>query len=312
MPTRKIPVPPRDSNGGEPAARKSRKAYENLGFLKSRDARVIRMLCEYLEPLQRFQRLGVRESIVFFGSARAKPVAVIHAQLEEALAKKRNATGRAAAALQDEIDALHTSSKLARYYDEAAELSRLLTSWAKGLPEKNRFTICSGGGPGIMEAANRGATELAGGKSIGLTISLPREESGNPYISPELLFEFHYFFMRKLWFVYMAAALVIFPGGFGTMDELFEVLTLVQTRKIGRPLPILLYGRKFWEDFLDMDALVRWGTISPNDLDLFKVCDDPKEAFAWLTEKLLKAYPRPMTWGIQAEQPRRLTDQPLP
>jgi len=156
--------------------------------------------------------------------------------------------------------------------------------------------VCSGGGPGIMEAANRGASERAGGPTVGLAISLPNEERPNPFITPDLLFEFHYFFMRKLWFAYLASALIVFPGGFGTMDELFEILTLVQTRKIGRPLPIVLYGKKFWGDFLDLNALVRWGTVSPKDLNLFKVCDSPKEAFEHLKKELMRCYPKPQMW----------------
>ncbi|HTF55931.1 MAG TPA: LOG family protein [Planctomycetota bacterium] len=282
------------------------KAYENPAFLKSRDARIIRMMCEYLEPLQRFQRLQVRETVVLFGSARARPIAAVQSQLETAQAERRKYREKVPKEVRENLERLQMEMRLARYYEDAAELSRLITVWAKSLQQGNRFVVCSGGGPGIMEAANRGATERAGGKSIGLTISLPFEQSGNPFITPELLFEFHYFFMRKLWFVYMAAALVIFPGGFGTMDELFEVLTLIQTRKITRPLPVVLYGRKFWGEFVDWDALVRWGTISAKDLNLFKICDDPREAFNWLSRSLLQAYPKPMTWGpmgVQAGEP---------
>jgi uncharacterized protein (TIGR00730 family) len=255
------------------------------------------MLCEYLEPLQRFQRLQVRETIVMFGSARAKAAAAIRPEFDAAQAEVRKHKAKVPKDVRDRFDKAQMDLRLARYYEDAAELSRLITVWAKSLGQGNRFVVCSGGGPGIMEAANRGATELAGGKSIGLTISLPFEQSGNPYITPELLFEFHYFFMRKLWFVYMAVALIIFPGGFGTMDELFEVLTLVQTRKITRPLPVVLYGRKFWQEFLNMDALARWGTISPADLKLFKIVDDPREAFNHLSRVLLQAYPKPMMWG---------------
>ncbi|MBI4566320.1 MAG: LOG family protein [Planctomycetes bacterium] len=280
------------------APRRVLKAYENLGFLKSRDARAIRMLCEYLEPLSRFQRLQVRETIVMFGSARARPMAAVKPETEAAQAERRRQKDKVSATLQSNLERMNMEMRLARYYEDAAELSRLLTVWARSLDPGNRFVICSGGGPGIMEAANRGATERAGGKSIGLTISLPTEEQANPFISPELLFEFHYFFMRKLWFIYMAAALIIFPGGFGTMDELFEVLTLVQTRKIGRPLPIILYGRKFWQDFIRFETLVRWGTVSAQDLKLFKLCDNPREAFNWLSRELLRAYPRPVTWGL--------------
>jgi uncharacterized protein (TIGR00730 family) len=214
------------------------------------------------------------------------------ALLEE---KKRGGT-RVGKDLKHKIEKLESILRLSVYYEDAAELSAMVTEWAKSLGQGKRFVVCSGGGPGIMEAANRGAVERAGGSTIGLSISLPTEEAPNPFITPELLFEFHYFFMRKLWFAYLACALVVFPGGFGTMDELFEVLTLVQTRKIGRPLPIVLYGSKFWNDLIDFDALIRWGTISPKDVELFKVCDSPKEAFEFLKKELLRHYPKPQMW----------------
>ena len=280
-----------------PPQKRVLKAYENPSFLKSRDARVVRMICEYFEPLQRFQRQQIRETIVMFGSARARPLSAVRPEFDAAQAERKKYKERVPKDVQERFDRVQMDLRLARYYEDAAELSALLTSWAKSLGQGNRFVICSGGGPGIMEAANRGATERAGGKSIGLSISLPFEQSGNPYVTPELLFEFHYFFMRKLWFIYMAVALVIFPGGFGTMDELFEVLTLVQTRKITRPLPVVLYGRKFWQGFLDWDALVRWGTISPADLKLIKVVDDPREAFNHLSRTLMQSYPKPIMWG---------------
>jgi hypothetical protein len=256
------------------------------------------MLCEYLEPLSRFQRLGIRESIVFFGSARARSPEAVKAAYEAAMAEKRAAGTKTPKELRRRIDRLTWESTLSKYYADAQELSRLLTQWARSLNQGNRFVVCSGGGPGIMEAANRGATEIGRGPSIGLTISLPHEERPNPFITPDLLFEFHYFFMRKLWFIYLSCALVVFPGGFGTMDELFEVLTLVQTRKIDRPLPIVLYGKRFWEDWLDMHALVRWGTISPDDLRLFKVVDSVSEGFEYLKAQLLKHYPKPQSWGF--------------
>ncbi len=276
--------------------KKAQKAYLNPQFLKSRDARIVRMMCEYLEPLQRFQKLDVRETIVFFGSARARPPVAVRTEYEAVLEEKKKAGTKIPKALRARIAKLEADMKLSIYYEEAAELSASLTTWAKSLGQGKRFVICSGGGPGIMEAANRGASERAGGPTVGLAISLPNEERPNPFITPDLLFEFHYFFMRKLWFAYLASALVIFPGGFGTMDEFFEILTLVQTRKIGRPLPIVLYGKKFWGDFLDLQALVRWGTISPKDLNLFKVCDSPKEAFEHLKKELLRCYPKPQQW----------------
>ncbi len=272
------------------------KAYANPGFLASRDARCVRLLCEYLEPLQRFQRMGVRESIVMFGSARAKPPEELQAEHAGLLEEKKKHKGALPKELSHRLERMHWELELSKYYQQACELSSSLTTWAKTLDKGRRFVICSGGGPGIMEAANRGAAE-AGGPSVGLAISLPTEEAPNSYVTPELLFEFHYFFMRKLWFVYLAAALIVFPGGFGTMDELFETLTLVQTRKVDRPLPIVLYGRKFWEDWLNFNALIKWGTISPSDLKLFKVCDSPKEAFEFLKRELLRAYPRPLRWN---------------
>lgn len=283
-------------NGYRPPKR-ALKAYENPQFMGSAGARLIRMMAEYMEPLQRFQRTGVRETIVFFGSARARSPVTVKGELEAAMAEAKTHAGRPPRDLRQKLARLQGEAQLSIYYEEAAELSAMLTQWAKSLKQGNRFVICSGGGPGIMEAANRGASERAGGLTAGLAISLPSEEHPNPFITPELLFEFHYFFMRKLWFVYLACGLVVFPGGFGTMDELFEVLTLVQTRKIERPLPIILYGKKFWKDFMNVDALVRWGTISPKDVNLFKVVDSPKEAFEHLRKELLRLYPKPMQWG---------------
>ncbi|HLY09700.1 MAG TPA: LOG family protein [Planctomycetota bacterium] len=292
-----------DSSGAENGGsgdfvppKRAQKAYLNPQFLKSRDARIVRMMCEYLEPLQRFQKLDVRETIVFFGSARARPPVAVKTDYEAVLEEKKKAGNKIPKALRARLAKLEADMKLSIYYEEAAELSASLTQWAKSLGQGKRFVICSGGGPGIMEAANRGASERAGGPTVGLAISLPNEERPNPFITPDLLFEFHYFFMRKLWFAYLACALVIFPGGFGTMDELFEILTLVQTRKIGRPLPIILYGKKFWGDFLDLQALVRWGTISAKDLNLFRICDSPKEAFEHLKKELARCYPKPQQW----------------
>lgn len=270
-----------------------RKAYENLEFLSSRDARAIRLLCEYVEPLQRFQRAKVHDTIVMFGSARARPLAEVEAEYVKVREEANAAGRRPPREVLMKLERLRWGFELARYYDDAVELSRLLTEWASTLTPSHRFVVCSGGGPGIMEAANRGATERAGGPSIGLTISLPSEEKPNPFITPELAFEFHYFFMRKLWFIYMAAALVTFPGGFGTMDELFEVLTLRQTRKVHRPLPVVLYGRKFWREVINFDAMVRWGTLRREEVN-FQICDKPREAFEYLRRQLLRFYPRPM------------------
>jgi hypothetical protein len=256
------------------------KAYKNNDFLMSRDARALRILSEYLEPQSRFARYKVADTVVFFGSARALPAD----KAAEALVNARS-TENAAAIARAEGGVL-----LSRYYEDARVLAKLMTEWSKSLSNiSRRFLVCSGGGPGIMEAANRGASE-AQGISIGLGISLPDEPTMNDYITREMGFEFHYFFMRKFWFVYLAKALVVFPGGFGTMDEFFELLTLVQTRKSSKTMPIVLYGRAFWSDVLNFDALLRWGTISPADLSLFHVADTPDEAFSYLTRELVSLY----------------------
>ncbi len=256
------------------------KAYTDRNFLMSREARTLRILAEYLEPQSRFKRYGISDTVVFFGSARALPVDKADEQLKQA-----ECGGQAAA-----IDGARRRRRLAGYYEDARRLAFLLTEWSKKLGTgERRFIVCSGGGPGIMEAANRGASEAAG-VSIGLGISLPEESTANPYITRELMFEFHYFFTRKFWFVYPAKALVVFPGGFGTMDELFELLTLIQTGKIGKSLPIVLYGREFWEAALNFDALLQWGTISEEDLRLFRIASSPEEAFEFLTGELTRLY----------------------
>jgi uncharacterized protein (TIGR00730 family) len=256
------------------------KAYKNLEFLTSREARTLRILAEYLEPQARFRRYNITDTVVFFGSARAVPLDQANRALAEAEAKGDARTVEHARRMQ----------VLARYYEDARSLAGLLTRWSKGLGlPSRRFIVCSGGGPGLMEAANRGASEAAG-ISVGLGISLPREPADNPYVTRELSFEFHYFFTRKFWFVYLAKALVVFPGGFGTFDELFELLTLIQTRKIGKPLPLVLYGKEFWDDVLDLDALVRWGTISPEDRELFRYASSPEDAFEFLRTELTRHY----------------------
>ncbi len=256
------------------------KAYKDLDFLMSRDARPIRILAEYLEPQARFKRYGISDTVVFFGSARALPMEQADEQL-----KRAQDEGPAAA-----IDRAKRDKRLARYYEDARKLAFLLTKWSKELKtHERRFIVCSGGGPGIMEAANRGASEAAG-VSIGLGISLPEETTANPYITRELLFEFHYFFTRKFWFVYPAKAMVVFPGGFGTMDELFELLTLIQTGKIGKSLPIVLYGREFWEGVINLDMLLDWGTISKEDLGLVRIASSPEEAFEYLEGELTRLY----------------------
>jgi len=268
------------------------KAYKNLDFLTSPDARNIRVLCEFVEPSSRFRKLRVRDTIVFFGSARTLPPDLArdrHGAARESLDSGPDPDG----SLREALHRAERDLRHARYYGDAAELAERLTVWSAALKKSGRhFVICSGGGPGIMEAANRGAKQ-AGGRSVALNISLPFEQAGNPYQTPELAFEFHYFFVRKFWFVYLAKGFVVFPGGFGTMDELFEVLTLVQTQKSVKPMPIVLYGRDYWEEVVNFKALVDWGTISPGDLDLFHLCDTVDEAFDYLTGRLDAFYLNP-------------------
>ncbi len=255
------------------------KAYKNSDFLKRREARTMRILSEYLEPETRFEDFNVSDTIVFFGSARVQPQADAKAALKVA-----KANGSA-----DDIANAERDLAMARYYEDARELAKRLTIWSKGLGEgRRRFVVCTGGGPGLMEAANRGASE-ARGLNIGLNISLPHEQNNNPYISRELNFEFNYFFMRKFWFTYLAKALVAFPGGFGTMDEFFELMTLLQTQKLGKTMPIVLYGTSYWNEVINFDAMVRHGTISAGDLDLFKRLDSVDEAFDFITSELNKA-----------------------
>jgi uncharacterized protein (TIGR00730 family) len=269
------------------------KAYNNTEFLNSRDGRLIRILAEYLEPASRFRHFRVEDTIVFFGSARVKPRDVAEEDLRYARALEEE--GNHSSELENQVAVAERNLLMSRYYEDAVELARLLTEWSKGLTrsvkgEKQRhFIICSGGGPGIMEAANRGAA-MARGKSIGLGIGIPQEQFANHYISRELSFEFHYFFMRKFWFVYLAKALVIFPGGFGTLDELFELLTLLQTHKLHKPVPVVMYGTDYWKEVLDFDAMVRWGTISAADLDLIHFSDTPHEAFDFLHTELERTY----------------------
>jgi len=264
------------------------KAYKNLEFLNSPDARAIRILSEFLEPLHRFRKLGIRDTIVFFGSARMLPQKEALQNFEKAKDKLENAK-RISPKIKANYEAARIDLEMSEYYEDAVELSRLLTKWSNQLREKNRLVICSGGGPGIMEAANKGA-HLAKGKSVGLNISLPFEQNPNPYVSDELNFEFHYFFMRKFWFVYLAKAFVMFPGGFGTLDELMEVLTLLQTKKIKKKVSVVLYGRRYWENILNFPAMVQYRVISPEDLNLFVYKDTPQEAFEYLVRELRKNY----------------------
>ncbi len=225
-------------------------AYHNADFVDGDEGRALRILAEYLEPLARFRRENIHDTVVFFGSAR-----------------------------------LSQAGPLGRHYDEARELARLLTAWSQTLPGAQRFVVCTGGGGGLMEAANRGAAD-AGGRTIGLNIGLPHEQKPNAYLTPTLTFQFHYFFMRKLWFSHLAQALVVFPGGFGTLDELMEMLTLRQTQKLERRIPIILYGTDYWREIVNFDALVRHGMIASSDLNLLQFCDSPTAAFALLKEQL--------------------------
>ena len=280
---------PRSKSENPKLERWPEKAYKNGPFLNSDEAREIRVLCEFMEPRSRFSAYRVKDTICFFGSARtpapeaaAEALAQAKADLAEAAAPAPDLEAAVAAARRDAV--------MARYYADARTLAQRITSWALSLQNSHqRFLICSGGGPGIMEAANRGAEE-AGGKSIGLNISLPFEQHPNPYQSQEFSFEFHYFFVRKFWFVSMAKALIVFPGGFGTFDELFEVLTLIQTEKAGHPIPVVIYGKEYWNEVMNFDALVKWGVISPEDLDLFHLADDVDDAFAYLKEELTRLY----------------------
>ena len=265
------------------------KAYNDFEFLNSPDARVVRMLAEFLGPQRRFRQERIRDTIVFFGSARIKPRNEAARRVREVRRILRGVTRFS----REDLHLLRSAElqlEMSRYYEDTVELARLLTAWSKKLPEPNRFVVCSGGGPGIMEAANKGAC-LAKGKSIGLNISLPHEQSSNPYLTNSLNLEFHYFFMRKLWFVYLAKALVIFPGGFGTLDELMEVLTLLQTDKIKKKMAVVIYGSEYWNKVLDFQVIADYGLVNEDDLKLFKFIDDPKEAFEYLKGFLVKTYP---------------------
>jgi uncharacterized protein (TIGR00730 family) len=267
-------------------------AYLNEEFLETAEARPIRILSEYLEPLRRFKAQKIQDTVVFFGSARVNS----RERAERALATLR-ARGARDADLQYQTELSKTSKALewARYYEEARELARLLAAWSTTLQSENhRFVVTSGGGPGIMEAANRGARE-GGGKTIGLNIRLPFEQDANPYITDGLRFEFHYFFMRKFWFAYLAKALVIFPGGFGTCDELFEILTLVQTDKLSKQIGVILYGSDYWDQVLNFGPMAEWGAIAEADLELLHRADSPSDAFAQLQGHLIAHHLEPST-----------------
>ncbi len=265
------------------------KAYKNAAFLNSPDARTIRVLCEFVEPHSRFRKQHVGNTVVFFGSARTLPATEAQNNLRE-LERSSPSGPKKKAAHEKLLSAARRDVRMSRYYEDARALARRLTEWSLTIsPPSKRFVICSGGGPGIMDAANRGAAD-AGGKSVGLNISLPFEQTPNEHQTPDLSFEFHYFFIRKFWFVYLAKALAVFPGGFGTMDELFELLTLIQTGKTHKYMPIVVYGSEFWRDVIDFDALVERGVISPEDMDLLRFCDTVDEAFDYLKDELTEYY----------------------
>jgi len=284
MPPGKRPITHERQDGRSPLA------YENKQFLSSPDGRVLRILSEYIEPLARFRREQIQDTVVFFGSAR------FHSR--EAIERDLAASGDNHVRLSEEQHASQKKRKLAaldmaRYYEDARRLAFLLSQWSIQIPaRRRRFVVTTGGGPGIMEAANLGAKE-AGAKTIGLNIHLPLEQEPNPYITSSLNFEFHYFFMRKFWFAYLAKALVIFPGGFGTLDELFEILTLAQTEKLAKKILVVIYGSEYWHRLINFNAMIDAGAIAREDLELFKIVDSPEEGFEFLRDGLVRYHLEP-------------------
>jgi uncharacterized protein (TIGR00730 family) len=270
-------------------------AYEIPEFLQSGTARPVRILAEYLEPLRRFKKQNIQDTVVFFGSARVHS----RTRAQRALAHLRKRPKKTTA-YRDQLKRLRIALEWSRYYEDARRLAYLLTEWALKIDsERHRFVVCSGGGPGIMEAANRGAYE-AGGKTIGLNIRLPFEQGANRYVTRGLGFEFHYFFMRKFWFAYMAKALVIFPGGFGTLDEMFEIMTLAQTQKLSEKIDVILYGTEYWDQIFNLKPMVEWGAVAPEDLEIVHRVSSPEEAFERLREHLVRHLEpeRPQTPGL--------------
>jgi uncharacterized protein (TIGR00730 family) len=291
--------------GKPPELNRAPLSYQNPAFINSPDGRLVRIISEYSEPLARFRRERIQDTIVFFGSARfrahedaerelellEKPGSATPAPDEEQPATDEEIAQGTATELQRRR--AEAGVEMARYYEDARQLASMVTKWTQTLKgRRHRFVVTSGGGPGIMEAANRGAYE-AGGKSVGLNIRLPFEQVPNPYITPALNFEFHYFFMRKYWFAYLAKALVVFPGGFGTLDEMFEVLTLVQTEKLAKKISIVVYGSAYWNSILNLDVLVDKGAISAQDRALFQIADTPQEAFEILKRDLTRYHLEP-------------------
>jgi uncharacterized protein (TIGR00730 family) len=291
--------------GAPPPLESAPLAYENSGFLNSADGRLIRIVSEYIEPLARFRREQIQDTVVFFGSARfrGREEADHALELLENTGSSQPAPSEEQPASAPEIAAGKATAlqlkraaaavEMARYYEDARQLAGMLTRWAMAIPShRHRFVVTSGGGPGIMEAANRGAHE-AGGKTVGMNIRLPFEQSPNPYITPSLNFEFHYFFMRKLWFAYLAKALVVFPGGFGTLDEMFEILTLAQTHKLAKKITVVIYGSEYWKKVFNLDVLVDTGAISPKDIELFQFADTPEQDFELLRQGLVENHLAP-------------------
>jgi uncharacterized protein (TIGR00730 family) len=300
-----VPIVSIAANDAPPPLKSAPLAYENTDFLNSADGRLIRIVSEFCEPLARFRREEIQDTVVFFGSARFRGREEANHELEllENTGSTRPAPSHEQPARVPEIAAGKASDlqlkraeaavKMARYYEDARKLSGMLTRWASKIPSRrHRFVVTSGGGPGIMEAANRGAYE-AGGKTIGMNIRLPFEQHPNPYITPALNFEFHYFFMRKLWFAYLSKALVVFPGGFGTLDEMFEILTLAQTHKLAKQITVVVYGSEYWKKVFNLDVLVDTGAISPKDIELFQFADTPEQAFELLRRGLTENYLAP-------------------
>jgi len=296
------PVAVIPGNGAPPPLERAPLAYENSGFLNSADGRLIRIVAEYMEPLARFRREQIQDTVVFFGSARFRGREEANHELEllDNTGSIQPAPSEEQPASAPEIAAGRATDlqrkravaavQMARYYEDARRLAHMLTSWSSKIPSRrHRFVVTSGGGPGIMEAANRGAYE-AGGKTVGMNIRLPFEQHPNPYITPALNLEFHYFFMRKLWFAYLAKALVVFPGGFGTLDEMFEILTLAQTHKLAKKITVVIYGPEYWKKVFNLDVLVETGAISPKDIELFKFADTPEQAFEILCQGLTENY----------------------
>jgi uncharacterized protein (TIGR00730 family) len=315
--TQVAPQPDKQPSGAvPPPLPRAPLAYENSAFLNGAEGRLIRIVSEFMEPLARFRKEKIQDTVVFFGSARfrSRDQADHDLELLENTGSVRPAPSHeqpakapeiaAGSATELQVKRAEAAVQMARYYEDARTLAGMLTRWAKSIPSnRERFVVTSGGGPGIMEAANRGAYE-AGGKTLGLNIRLPFEQTPNPYITPALNFEFHYFFMRKLWFAYLSKALVVFPGGFGTLDEMFEILTLAQTNKLAKKITVVIYGSEYWKRVLNIEALVEYGAISPKDIELFQFADTPEQAFELLRQGLTENHliPESVASGVPMSQ----------